>query len=1202
MKYKIKKVDRAEEWLKKNTCIFFKLKNISLNDNVADYCSTKKELIKYFNYLNKYFNLNLKENNSIINIKLEKILFLVKNSIGEKNKIRKIEDTIRRTTKKEYYNLSYAQKRMFILYKLKPKSPSYNINNVKEIIGNLNINVLKNTLTLLIKRHESLRTNFFEIKGKPVQKINLPYRVKINIKDISNIHDRNKFREKKEKIIQKEIKAPFDLALDPLLRVTLIKNKLYKHGSANNKYTLIIVMHHIISDAWSTEIFNKEFTEIYNAYLKSKEPNLPGLDIQYKDYAQWEQTNKYKEKIKKQERYWLKELSGELPVLNLPTDKLRPLIQTYNGGREEIILDKETAKKLKTLSRQTNITLFTLLFAIFNVFLNRITGQSDIIIGTPIANRSYNELQNVVGCFLNNLSIRSDLSKNVNFLSFLKKTEEKIIMAIGNGEYSFENLLKKIKPRRDSSRSLIFNTVFQISFKDNKLNKLSKLKVSEKSYDDNTNKYDFKVKAIIEDCTIRFVCKYSIDLFNNKTIENFLKIFCELLKDVSAKPNKKIGEFELIPREEREKQILRFNNIQKKYPKNKTIHNLFERQVKKTPNNIALEFEGEQFTYRELNEKANQLARYLREEENVRSNEVVSIFLNRSFNSTIAILAVLKIGASYLPIDTSSPQKRISYTMDNANSLFIITNKKYNKKLLTSKKRKKVLIDDMNLITNKKSKKNLNLKLDLNDSACIIYTSGSTGFPKGVIITRGGIVNYVYTKIVACKGRKRILTENDVFCQSASVGFVLAVWQLLMPLTLGAKVMLYSDKIVKNPIYFFRKIDEDKVTLIQIVPSFLLLYMDSIKNIKKYNKMASLKEIQLAGETIPPFIVNDFYSKYKVPLVNVYGSSEISDDGLHYEIPYKLNNNKILSGKPLVKEVYILNSNQKLQPAGIEGEICIAGNNMSIGYIKDKKKTDKAFLVHPFIKNARIYKTGDLAKMHFDGNIEILGRIDNQVSIHGNRVELGEIEVKIQGYTEIKRVIVIMEVNKKNKGEKKLVAYYTTHKDISLFKMRKYLMSILPSYMVPVYFVYLEEFPLNQNGKLDRLSLPVPTEKDMDKARYKKPKTEIERRIIKIWQKVLGIKKVGLNDNFFDLGGDSLKIIVLHSKLEKSFKSRVINIAKLFSYSTVLEMAECISKENNGYSKKKLIKSKKELNNVFSDIGKNMLSADEAFDIIKNIK
>src|SRR3989339_740225 len=1109
------------------------VKKIGINDDFFNLGGHSLKAIQVLANINKTFKIDLPLK--------ELFQYSVLSDLGriiDKKKNGMSQIVIKKSKDKKYYKLTYAQKRMFVLYKFEPNSATYNINNIIEIEGNFNINIFKKSIDKIIKRHEVFRTNFKEILGGPVQIIKKNYKLRITSYELDKIKDKE------------------------------------------NKDTLIMVMHHIISDGVSNNILLQELTHTYNALAQGKKPELKKLDIQYKDYADWEQNINNKQRLKKQEKYWLNELSGNLPVLELPLDKSRPVIQTHCGKVVETVINPKITQRLKDLSKERRVTLFTLLFTIFNVFLYRISGQTDIIVGVPITNRRYSETQDIIGCFLNNLSIRSDLSKNIKFIEFLEKTKEKIIDASDNGEYSFEHLIEKLKIKRDMSRSPIFDVMFQIEEKSDYINnkKLDGLKFKIKPRVSITSKFSLKIRAIeTKQKGIILSCKYNTDLFNKRTIEGFLSVIQILIKGIIDNPEVNINDLEIIEKKEAKRLIKEINDTKVKYPKDKLLHELFEEQAKINPERMAVEYEGQRLKYRELNDKANKLAHYLRSKTKLKLEEVVGIATERDLDLAIATIAVHKAGGSCLLIDTSYPEVRIKEILKDAQIGVVLVSKKAAIRDWSTRggsakiKNKLLMAENFNIINindkeiDKYEKNNINIIVKPTSLAYMIYTSGSTGRPKGVMLSHRNIVNSIYH-------RKNIMniSSKDVLCLSVLTGFVAMTFKFYNPLTSGAKLIIYGEEIVRNAPKLFKAVDRDRVTVLDVGLQNLITYLNYIQDNSK--EKALLKDLRIllpVGEKLNKDTTDLFFKEYEgINIFTTYGMTEFAGIIFKNKIDRKKNEkiNKITEGRvPQNSQVYILDKNLKLLPPNTRGDIYYSGDSLSSGYLNNPQKTKEVFLEHPFVKGKTIFKTGDIGKINDSGELEVIGRSDHQVKIRGYRIELGEIESKLREYKDIEKCMVIVDGKREY-----LIAYYTSKtkkKKIEVQKLRNYLKEILSNYMVPDIFVYLKEMPLNQNGKLDRLSLPEPKEKDLDKNKYEAPKTDIEKRIANIWQEVLNIKKIGLNDNFFNLGGHSLKAIQVLARINKEFDID-LGLKELFKYPILNELSKEVEKELNKENKK----------------------------------
>src|SRR3989339_684318 len=829
------------------------------------------------------------------------------------------------------YKLSYAQERMFVMYKLDPNSVYYNIHHIREVDKNLDISIFGKSLNLIVGRHEILRTNFKEINGTGIQFINFETKFKLKV-----------IREKNNKIIdeiiEKWINTPFDLEKDSLIRAILIQNK--------NRNILILTIHHIVTDDWSMNLFYKELKIIYNALIDKKEPVLPKLNLQYKDYAEWERSKENEIRLKDQEKYWLKKLSGEIPILNLPIDRPRQAVQKFKGDKENIILNKRLTDSLRKISRDNNVTLFTLLFTIFNVFLYKITNQDDIIVGTPSSDRNHMEIESNMGFFINMLAIRTKIKSDQTFEGLLQET---------------------------LNNELILT------------------------------------------------CEYNTDLFNKKTIERFLLYIETLIKNIINNQEEKIKDLDIIYKKERYKLIHIFNDTRKKYFKNKNLHQLFEEKVQKHPDKIAIEYKEKKINYQELNQKINSLAHFLKSKKKLKINDRVGILLDKSPEMIISVLAVLKVGGTYIPFDVNNSKVRNNIIINQSNIKFVITSKKYLKNL---SKTEKIDINQINFYEYPVD--NLNLFINSENLAYIIYTSGSTGVPKGVAVSHFSVVNLIDWLNIKFK-----ININDKLLFVSPFCFDLSVYDIFGTLASGASIQVISDEETKDPKVLAEYIINKNITIWNSTPMIMEQVMSILEIFKIYKKRNLLRLVLLSGDWIPlnlPSRIKETFTSVKV--IALGGATEATVWSNYHEVRGARKGwSSIPYGRPIQNsQYYILNNKLQLLPVGIPGELYISGDVLAQGYIYDIKRTKEVFLDHPFKKGEKIYKTGDLAKIHEDGNIEILGRIDNQIKIRGYRIEPGEIEFNLDKHNYVKDAVVDAQMETRNfdtkKKNKYLIAYY----------------------------------------------------------------------------------------------------------------------------------------------------------------------------------
>ncbi|MCX8132274.1 MAG: amino acid adenylation domain-containing protein [Clostridia bacterium] len=1031
--------------------------------------------------------------------------------------------SIKIAEKSDYYPVSSSQKRMFVLNGSNADSISYNMPGAILIKGRLDSEHLRHVLEKIIERHESFRTSFHLLDGEVVQKVN--EKVKLTFKSM--------------KIAGSEISTevrkfvrPFDLSKAPLFRAELI-------SESEEKNIMLIDMHHIISDGISCSILIKEIADLYAG------KNLPELKLQYKDYTVWQKEFLKCEEIKAQEAYWIEKLSGELPVLNMPMDYNRPPIQSFEGDRISFAPDDELTRRLKQLAADTGTTLYIVLLAAYNVLLCRYTGQEDIVIGSPVAGRGHSDLENVVGMFVNTLAMRNYPSYDKTFMDFLSEVRQNAIGAYENQDYQFEELLEKLNVKKDLSKNPLFDTMFTLQNIDVSELRRDNLVFSPYELDCKTSKFDFSIQAVEKAEAINFNLDYCTGLFRHETMERFKNHFLNLLSDIVRRPSCKICELEIMTEEEKNRLLYEFNRTEAEYPKEKTIHELFEEQVERTPDNIAVVYQDRQLTYKELNEKANQLAWVLRGK-GVGSDTIVGIMVERSPEMIVGIMAILKAGGAYLPISPSYPEERIEYMLKDSSINIVLTCGN----TLSCADFSGTILDLLREESYSAGLGNLDRVNTQKDLAYIIYTSGSTGKPKGVMVCHQSVVNVLFAL-----QEKYPLLESDSFLQKTTYTFDVSVAEIFGWYLGGGRLILLEEGAEKEPRAILKAIDKYDITHLNFVPSMFkaFLYMLKEEDIRIINK---LKYIFLAGEAVSSDIVPMFCKlTERVRLENLYGPTEATI----YATGYSLNGLECCSNVPIGKPLknyraYVLDRYNTLQPVGVAGELCIAGNGLARGYRNNIELTNRKFIPNPYIDGEKIYKTGDLVRWLPNGNIEYIGRIDYQVKIRGFRIELGEIENRLLLHEYVKDAVVVAKED--GNGSKYLCAYYVSDKTIPVQDLRIFLLKELPEYMVPAYFTRMDKLPLSTNGKIDRKALPIPDKESNIIENYEAPANETEEKLAEVWKEILGLSRVGAGDNFFELGGDSLSILkVLASTYQYGWNLEMQDFYKL---RTLRDMADKI--------------------------------------------
>ncbi|WP_432408908.1 amino acid adenylation domain-containing protein [Wukongibacter sp. M2B1] len=1030
--------------------------------------------------------------------------------------------------KKEYYLLSSAQKRLYVLNQLEGRGIGYNMPSAMLLRGDIDKERIEETFRKLVKRHEALRTYFKLVEGEPMQVVEEEVEFKVET--------RSKGKERVDDIVREFIR-PFELDKAPLFRVGMIE-------ISENEHILMLDMHHIISDGVSSNILTREFTSQYEG------KKLPELKIQYKDFTKWQNDLLKGEAIKKQEEYWLEVFSGEIPVLNMPTDYPRPSLQSFKGDRMGFKIDEGLVRDLRSIAAETGSTMYMVILAAYNVLLSKYSGQEDIVVGSTIAGRPHPDLEEIMGMFVNILAMRNQAKGEKSFREFLLEVKEKALKAYENQDYQFEELVEKLSIPRDMSRNPLFDTMFTMQNIESEELKIEDVKFETYGIENKAAKFDLTLSAVEAGEIIEFDLEYCTELYKKETIQRLSRHFKNILRKIAENPEESIDQIDMLTEEEKRQLLIDFNDTKREYPRDKTIHELFEEQVEKSPDNIALIFEDKEVTYRELNERSNQLARVLRKR-GVGPETIVGIMVERSIEMIVGILGILKAGGAYLPIDPEYPEERIEFMLEDSASNILLAEKQMKNRVRPRENNSIDIIDLKDKTLYQGHGDNLKSVSKSSDIAYIIYTSGSTGKPKGTMIRHFSVIN-----ILKALHNKYPLKATDAYLLKTAFTFDVSVAELFGWFHDGGKLAILEAGAEKNPKNIIRTIDRNKVTHINFTPSMLNLFIDTLDNnsIEIINK---LKYVFVAGEAISRKLVKKFYKLVNnVVFENIYGPTESTI----YTTSYSLENFKdevsVPMGKPLPNvSVYILGMANNIQPIGVAGELCIAGDGVAKGYLNRPELTREKFVPNPFVPGEIMYRTGDLVRWLSDGNIEFLGRIDNQVKIRGFRIELGEIESQLLSHKLIKEALVT-DIRDED-GDKYLCAYIVAEDQLVVSELRKHLSKELPQYMIPSYFIQLEKMPLTHNDKINRRALPKPDGNINREIKYVAPRNEMEEKMTAIWREILGLDRVGINDDFFYIGGNSLKTISLEARIYKEFDIEA-PIERIFKTPTIREIVEYI--------------------------------------------
>ena len=909
--------------------------------------------------------------------------------------------------------LSFAQARLWFLYQLEGATGTYNMTGALSLSGSLQVEALKQALGAIIQRHESLRTSFQTVDGVPVQVIDAN-----PIWELLIVNLAGKEAEAAEKLAQAEAQTPFDLTKSPLLRVTLLKLQPEKH-------ILLINMHHIISDGWSIGVFIRELSHLYGAFVVGEEPTLPTLPIQYADFAVWQRQWLQGKVLAAQLAYWKRQLAAAPPLLELPTDRPRPAIQTFQGKIERFQLDSKLTQELKALSQQSGCTLFMTLLAAFGVVLSRYSGQTDIVIGSAIANRNRREIEGLIGFFVNTLALRLDLSEKPSFAAFLKQVQAVTQDAYEHQDLPFEMLVEELQLERRLDRNPLVQVGFVLQNAANEAWNLPGLTVEEMSWELDSVRFDLEVHLSEVNDGIAGLCCYNIDLFDSPMIARLLQHFQNILRAIIANPQQSVSLLPLLSEQEQKQLLVNWNQTQADYPQDSCIHQLFEAQVGLTPDAIAVVFENQQLTYAELNGRANQLAYYL-QKLGVKSDTLVGICVERSLEMIVGLLGILKAGGAYVPLDPEYPQERLSFMLEDSQVEVLLTQNKL-VKLLGQNQEYIVCLDRDWQNISQANKNNLNITVTPNNLAYVIYTSGSTGQPKGVYCHHLGVVN-----LCTDFQTKKPLSVGDRCSLWTSLNFDVSVYEVFSALLSGATLHITPEFIRSDAFKFINWLYSEQISSTYIPPFMLNNFSDCLEQAVNH---ISLRRLLVGVEPINEKLLISISQRIPgLQIINGYGPTETTICSTLYSIKTeRISNRNTPIGKPVQNtKVYLLDNQMQPVPIGVPGELHLGGAGLARGYLNRPELTAEKFIANPFDppltplnkggeEPSKLYKTGDLARYLADGNLEFLGRIDNQVKIRGFRIETGEIEAVLSQYFLLAGNVVVARED--SAGDKRLVAY-----------------------------------------------------------------------------------------------------------------------------------------------------------------------------------
>ncbi|MEH2081256.1 MAG: amino acid adenylation domain-containing protein [Nostoc sp.] len=1058
---------------------------------------------------------------------------------------------------KDFFPLSFAQQRLWFFNQLEPNNSFYNISHALRLTGSLNVIALEQTLNEIVQRHEILRTSFMTVEGQPVQAVEPTLNFTLSVVDLRHFSQVDQEAEVL-RLAAEKAQQPFNLAKAPLFRTTLLQ-------LSELEQVLLFTMHHIIFDDWSMMILIKEVVAVYEAFNFGYHSPLLELPIQYADFAVWQQQWLQGDELQTQLSYWKQQLNGAPSIINLPIDRPRPVIQTYRGAKQSLMLPQSLTQKLKEFSQQEGVTLFMTLLAAFKVLLCRYTQQNDILVGTPTANRNRFEIEGLIGFFVNTLVLRTDVGGNPNFRELLKRVREVTLGAYAHQDLPFEYLVEKLQPERDLSHSPLFQVTFVLQNAPKNEFQLSGITLSSLKLENRTAQFDLSVDLFETESGLAGWFEYNTDLFDAATISRMVNHFCNLLSGIVSNPEQRLWQLPMLTHE-RQQLLVEWNNTQTDYPKNQCIHELFEVQVERSPDAIAVVFEDEQLTYRQLNHRANQLADYLRSL-GVKPEVSVEICVERSLEMVVGILGILKAGGAYVPLDPSYPKERLAFILDDVKPLVLLTQKHLVAELPVSEAQL-VCLDEYEYAQH--SQENPKSGVTAENLAYIIYTSGSTGTPKGVLITHQALVNH---SIATAKTYE--LQPEDRILQFASVSFDVAAEELFSSWLSGSTVVIRPNKVLLFA-HFVQFLAQEKLTVLNLPTAYWHEWVSYLAQTKASLPPTLRLVIVGTEQTLPEKLA--LWQKLvgdrclHIRWLNAYGPTEATIGVTVYEPdqPTTYQENQpadcVPVGRPIANtQIYLLDKHLHPAPIGVPGELYISGISIARGYLNHPELTAEKFIPNPFGEKSgmRLYRTGDLARYLPNGDIELLGRIDEQVKIRGFRIELGEISATLQQYNKVREAAVVAREDEH--GELYLVAYVSPDSEqvLTSTELRGFLQNKLPQYMVPSSFVILPTLPLSPNGKLNKRSLPAPETLHPElTAGFVMPQTQMEQTIATVWQKALNLENIGIHNNFFELGGHSLLMVKVHSQLSELFPID-LSLLDMFRYPTISSLAEFFSKTQN---------------------------------------
>ncbi len=1048
----------------------------------------------------------------------------------------------------EPLRLSYAQERQWFLWQLEPESAAYHIPSVLRLRGRLDLDALQRSFDSLVARHETLRTRFRLDGDEARQEIAASMALPLDIVALGPLEEGALARQ-----VETTIARPFDLERGPLLRVSLLR-------LAEDDHVLVLVQHHIVSDGWSMQVMVEELVQLYAAYSRGLEVALPALPIQYADYALWQRSWMEAGEKERQLAYWTGLLGGEQPVLELPFDRPRPVRQSHRGAQFILELDIDLSQALRRVAQQEGATAFALLLASFQALLYRYSGQADIRVGVPIANRNRVEIERLIGFFVNTQVLKADLDGRMGFDELLAQARQRALEAQAHQDLPFEQLVEALQPERSLSHNPLFQVLFNYQSEargNGQAFRFDELQMESVQFDSRTAQFDLTLDLTDEEQRFCAVFDYATDLFDASTVERLAGHWRNLLRGIVANPRQRLGELPLLDAPERRQTLSEWNPAQRECAVQGTLQQRFEEQARQRPQAVALILDEQRLSYGELNARANRLAHCLIAR-GVGADVPVGLALERSLDMLVGLLAILKAGGAYLPLDPAAPEERLAHILDDSGVRLLLTQGHLLERLPRQAGVEVLAIDGLVLDGYAESDPLPTLSAD--NLAYVIYTSGSTGKPKGTLLTHRNALR-LFSATEAWFG----FDERDVWTLFHSYAFDFSVWEIFGALLYGGRLVIVPQWVSRSPEDFYRLLCREGVTVLNQTPSAFKQLMAVACSADMATQQPALRYVIFGGEALDLQSLRPWFQRFgdrQPQLVNMYGITETT-----VHVTYRPVSEADLEGglvSPIGGTIpdlswYILDRDLNPVPRGAVGELYIGRAGLARGYLRRPGLSATRFVPNPFPGGAgeRLYRTGDLARFQADGNIEYIGRIDHQVKVRGFRIELGEIEAALAGLAGVRDAVVLAH---DGVGGTQLVGYVVADSAEDAERLRESLRESLkrhlPDYMVPAHLMLLERMPLTVNGKLDRQALPQP-DASLSQQAYRAPGSELEQRIAAIWAEILGVERVGLDDNFFELGGHSLLLLMLKERIGDTCQA-TLSISQLMTHASVAEQAACI--------------------------------------------